>query len=219
MRIELGAAVRVLEATVGTASDLVVDPATRRLTHIVVTTPDRQARLVPRPLVESVPPHSREMMLACTAKEFAELPAIREYAYLHPDEFPRPDADSDVGIEEMIATRFDEETEVGDYAGVDTAVGLRFDRIPKGEAEISRSSFVCSATGNRLGHVDGVLMTDDRVTHLVVRHGRLWRKRDIAVPIESVERIETDSATVSLSAEQIAGLPRVSARRASLLWW
>ena len=61
---------------------------------------------------------------------------------------------------------------------------LSYDRIPKGGAEIRRASAVMSADGHELGEVDGLLVdAEDNITHLVLRHGHLWRRREVTIPI------------------------------------
>jgi hypothetical protein len=192
----------------------VIDPATRRLTHVVVQARDNVARLVPLALVAEGDEGRKELALTCTAEELAALEPIREFAYVQVGELPTGDERTDVGVEDMLAMPYYEATELGDYAGeTDSGVGITYDRIPKGEVEIRRSSPVSSADGHHLGHVDGLVADGDEVTHVVLERGHLWGKRDVTIPIGAVAKVETDAVTLGLSKDEVGALPSVRVRR------
>jgi sporulation protein YlmC with PRC-barrel domain len=209
MRLKLGTRARCTDGVVGMISDVVVDPAPRRVTHVVVETGKNVARLVPIELV-GVGAGRNELTLDCTFEELHRYELIRRYAYLEVDEFPQSDDETDVGVEDMIAMPYSGNSEFGDYAGeLDTGVSITYDRIPKGEAELRRSSEVVSQDGHHLGHVDGVLVAGIDVTHVVLEHGHFWRKRDVAIPIADVQEIATDRVTAALGHDELPTLPRV----------
>lgn len=209
MRLKLGTRARCTDGVVGMISDVVVDPALRRVTHVVVEMGKSVARLVPIEVV-SVGPGRNELALSCTFEELHRYELIRQYAYLEVDEFPKPDEETDVGVEDMVAMPYAGTSEFGDYAGeLDTAVSITYDRIPKGEAELRRSSEILNPNGDRLGHVDGVLVAGVDVTHVVLEHGHFWRKRDVAIPIADVQEIATDRVTAALGHDELPTLPRV----------
>ena len=197
MRVKLGSRARCTDGVVGTVSDVVVDPQLRRVTHVVVETGRSVARLVPLEVV-GMGTDKDELGLNCTFEELHRYELIRQYAYLEVDEFPKADEETDVGVEDMIALPYAGNSEFGDYAGeLDTAVTVTYDRIPKGEAELRRSSEVVSEDGQHLGHVDGVVVAGVDVTHIVLEHGHLWRKQDVEIPIGDVREIATDRVTVA----------------------
>jgi sporulation protein YlmC with PRC-barrel domain len=210
MQLGLGIPVRCGDEIVGTVADVVIHPETRRLTHLVVETRDKQARLVPVELVVQAegPEGAREVSLTCTPTELSGREPIRVFAYL--DEAPAVDASSEVGITTLLSTPSYGVTEFGDY---DPSMGLIYDRVPKGEAEIRRSSAVFSRDDHYLGHVDGFVVDDERVTHVVLARGHLWGTRDITIPIDAVDRIDTDSVTLNLSKEEVGALPALHAHR------
>ena len=52
---------------------------------------------------------------------------------------------------------------------------MTYDRVPKGEVEIRRSSAVTSADGHDLGQVDGFLVDGEaHITHFILERGHLW---------------------------------------------
>jgi sporulation protein YlmC with PRC-barrel domain len=205
-RVQLGADVRCDGNVVGTVGDVVVDPVARRLTHVVLRTSDEEARLIPATVV--VEGH-RGVLLTCTPEELKAFEQIREFAYLELDERPHGDGKTDIGVQELFAVPQYEATELGDYVGdFESLVGVTYDRIPKGDAEFRRTSDVVDAQGEHLGHVDGLVVDGGVLTHVVVEHGHLWRKRDVAIPIELVAALETDTVAVSVPRSELKALPR-----------
>jgi len=211
VRLDLGCPVRCSDDAFGELADVVIDPTTRRVTHLVVQ-PRRtidQARLVPIERARGGEEADGTIVLDGTVAEIGELERVHEAAYLRLGEFPVEDPDWEVGIEEMLAQPY--------YQGLD-AVGAepiayddhvmwQYDRIPKGDVEIRRASPVTSADRHQLGHVDGFLVDDrDHIGHLVLEHGHLWGKREVVIPIGAVARVETDAVVLTLSKDEVGAL-------------
>jgi len=209
MRLELGTSVSCTDGGFGELADLVVDPTTKRVTHLVVRPrqPSGATRLVPIGLAR--PAGDKEVCLTCTVDEARGLESVQEFEYLRLGDVPVEDPDWDVGVEEVLSTPYLGNADIGGYvAPYDENLGVSYDRIPKGEAEVRRASDVISADGKVVGHVDGfVVGDDDETTHLVLRRGHLWRRRDLAVPMAAVAKVETDTVTVSLTKAEIGKLP------------
>jgi sporulation protein YlmC with PRC-barrel domain len=208
MRLDLGCPVRCTDGDYGKLADVVIDPSTRRVTHLVVESEhsDEAARLVP---VERARSDEAGIVLDATVKEVAALDPVHEAAYLRLGEFPVEDPNWDVGVAEMLALPY--------YTGLD-AVGSqpialddrvmwRYDRIPKGKIEIRRATPVMSADGHHLGHVDGFVVDgDDHIGELVLERGHLWGKREVVIPIGAVDRVESDSIVLILTKDAVGAL-------------
>jgi sporulation protein YlmC with PRC-barrel domain len=218
VRLDLGCPVRCSDDAFGELADVVIDPTTRRVTHLVVQ-PHRKtdpARLVPIERARGGDEADGTIVLDGTVAEIGQLERVREAAYLRLGEFPVEDPDWEVGIEEMLAQPY--------YQGLD-AVGAepiayddhvmwQYDRIPKGDVEIRRASPVTSADGHHLGHVDGFIVDgDDHIGHLVLEHGHLWGKREVVIPIGAVARVETDAVVLTLSKDEVGALESHHVRR------
>ena len=213
MQLELGTRVECADETFGKLVDVVIDPTSRRVTHLVVGRDGDSwlARLVPVELAGPGSDSSGGIVLRATVEEVRQLPSMHEVSYLRLDGFPVDDPDWDVGVEEVLAlpyyTAYGLEPTPVDYA-------VSYDRVPKGEVEIRRASEVDSAEGHRLGHVDGFLVDEDElITHVVLEQGPPWERREVAVPIGAVAEVKTDSATLRLTKDEVAGLPPVEIRR------
>ncbi|HEY7619121.1 MAG TPA: hypothetical protein VH834_05075 [Solirubrobacteraceae bacterium] len=207
MRLELGSPVHCSDATFGELADVVIDPTTRRVTHLVVAPHHRpeDARLVPVERARSGEGREAAISLDATVAEIDRLDPVHELAYLRLGEFPVDDPNWDVGVEHVLGLPY--------YQGIDTPTieydphyTLGYDRIPKGEVEIRRSSAVTSADGHSLGHVDGFAIDGDHITHVVLQHGHLWGKREVAIPIGAVDRVETDEVVLTLSKDEVGAL-------------
>ena len=220
MRLDLGSPVRCTDDAFGELADVVIDPQTRRVTHLVVQPhqPDEQARLVPVDRAQAGETADATIAVGCTVAQMSEFELVRESAYLRLGEVPVEDPDWDVGIEQPLmlppATAMGS---FGDGPGaldIDPHVMLSYDRIPIGEVEIRRASSVTSADGHHLGHVDGfVLDSEQQIAHLVLEHGHLWGRREVVIPASAVARVDTDEVALTLSKDAVGALPSTRVRR------
>jgi sporulation protein YlmC with PRC-barrel domain len=147
------------------------------------------------------------------------MPHVEEFAYLRLDERPAQDPDWDVGVTQVLALPYYEADGLGLYAGgYGQDVGMVYDRVPKGEVEVRRSSNVMTSDGHYVGDVDGFLVDDtDHITHFVLEQGHLWGRREVTVPIGAIAKVESDTVTVDLSREEIGALPAHRVHRWPLL--
>jgi sporulation protein YlmC with PRC-barrel domain len=217
MRLELGTPVRCTDKPYGELADVVVDPISKRVTHLVVRPSHQEAletRLVPIELVEA-DDEASEISLRCTVEDVNGLESVQEYAYLRLGESAANDPNWDVGVQDVLASPYYEgDAALGGYPGYGPDLGLIYDRVPKGEVEIRRSSDVYSADEHHLGEVDGFLVDDEaQITHLILERGHLWGRREVTIPIGAVAKVETDLVTLSLSKDQVGELPSVRVHR------
>jgi sporulation protein YlmC with PRC-barrel domain len=209
MRLELGSRVRCTDQSLGELADVVIDPVKRRVTHIVVKPHygEGQPRLVPIELVQAGD-DERTISLRCTAAEVLEQPTVEEFAYLHLDQAAASDPDWDVGVTRVLAMPYYESGGMDGYVGGSQDVGVVYDRVPKGEVEVRRSSSVLTSEGHYVGDVDGFLVDDeDHITHFVLERGHLWGRREVTVPIGAIEKLESDTVTIGLTQKELGELP------------
>jgi sporulation protein YlmC with PRC-barrel domain len=202
MRLETGAQVTCADGVFGELADVVIDPVARRVTHLVVEPHHDHglARLVPVALLDDDGEPRREIRLRCTLAELEELRCLHEFNYVRVGEAALDDPEWDVGIETVLATRSD------------AHVAIAYDRIPKDEVEIRRTSAVVSADEHQIGRVDGFVVDGDgQITHLVLERGHLWGRREVTIPIGSVATVETDVVTLSMSKDEVGSLPSARA--------
>jgi sporulation protein YlmC with PRC-barrel domain len=217
MRIDLDMPISCVDGAFGELADVIIDPRSRRLTHVVVAPHDERhrARLVPTQSARAggpVRPAPDGLTLDCTAAGISASEPIQESAYLRIGELIEAGPDWDVGIQE--AYPVPEGGNLGPEimgSGValeyDEHVGVNYHRIPKGEVEIRRASGVTAADGHHVGHVVGfVIDDDDRITGLILEHGHLWGKRMVPVEAAAIDRFEIDELVLTLSGDEVGAL-------------
>jgi len=189
---------------------VVIDPAKRSVTHVVVRAgePDPAARLVPLQLVTGGNAPGEAVSLNCTSEEFGRLDSVQGYAYLPVDERPAPDAQWDVGVEDVVMMPSYQGADLGVYtAEIDPNVGVTYDRVPKGEVEIRRSSIVATSDDQEVGTVHAVVVEAGAITHVEVEHGHMWWKRVATVSADSVAKLETNAITLGVTKSEFGKLP------------
>jgi hypothetical protein len=213
MRVDLDIPVHCLDGPYGDLADVIIDPSTRRLTHFVIQAKhhDGVARLVP---TQGAQDHrgSAGLRLRWTIADLASCDSIEESAFLEQWQPAPAVVGWDLGIQDMFP--LPEAGNLGAQAlgagagpGYDQHVVLRYHRIPKGEVEIRHDSPVTSCDGHHLGHVVGFVIDEDRrILQLVIEHGHLWGKRQLAIGSAAIQRLETDAITLSLSSHAVGEL-------------
>jgi len=66
------------------------------------------------------------------------------------------------------------------------------------------------AADGAIGKVEGLVVDDEsRITHVLLQEGHLWGRREVAIPIGFVEKIDSEGIHVQLSKSEIADLPEL----------
>ena len=204
MRLDLGSNVHCTDAAFGELADVIVDPISRRVTHLVVEPhgDHERARLVP---IDRARPADDGLALDYSVAEVEALEPLHESAYVRAGELVVADPDWDIGTAGrarptgLSGTRWH-----GDRRSIPTRIVMvSYDRIPKHEVEIRRSSAVFSTDGHHLGHVEGFLVGSGETADIVLERGHLWGRREIVIPAAAVERVQNDSS--HLEPDQGAG--------------
>jgi hypothetical protein len=206
MKLELGCPVACADGPFGELADVVVDPLTRRVTHVVVQPHGRHfdARLVP---VERARPAESGIGLDCPRAEIEAMEPLSESAYLRVGQLPVSDPDWDIGVRDVLALPIYQELDgMGSVIDPDPHEVVNYDRIPRHTVEIRRSSAVVSADGHHLGHVDGFLIGSAETADIVLERGHLWGKREIVIPSDAVESFENDVVHLSLTKDEVESL-------------
>ena len=185
---------------------VVVDPAARTVTHLVVEPRGRVglARLVPLELAELADltdAGSGPIPLRCTETEFMSLePAeetLAEFVPGYPDPVQLlPPGWRDTG---------------GPTADGGTILRIpekeTVDIVPPGEVEERRGDHVHASDGD-VGHLRGLRIDPGsrRVTHVLVREGHVWGHQDVDIPAEMVAGFG-DGIRLSVTRQQVRDLP------------
>ena len=199
----IGAAAECSDGPCGSVSRVVVDPVARELTHLVVEPEHRSGlgRLVP---IDKVEAGTGAVRLGYTLDEFEKLPTAEETDFL-----PGGSGyDAYEAHEAYYWPYFGLEGGADPQLALASAVETR-DKLPPGEIGVRRGEAV-HATDGEIGKVEGLVVdsAQGHVTHVLLQEGHLWGRKQVAIPIGAVEKIE-NGITVNLSKHEIETLPAV----------
>jgi sporulation protein YlmC with PRC-barrel domain len=206
----IGARASCSDGYCGELRRLIIDPATDTVTHLVIQRGHSKeaARLVPGGLAETT---DGEIRLHCTLAEFDKFDPAEEREL-------GDKADERIGDIGVLSGGF-----VYDVGGDALApIGGGFedlghvperrrmfveDVIPMGEDQVGPGDQVHAVDGE-IGRVRGFLVNPDdhRVTHVLLKEGHLWGRKEVAIPITAVTGVET-GIRLNLTKEQVGDLP------------
>ena len=199
----LGARVSCTEGVCGHVIRVVVDTVARAVTHLVVEPTDGSGlgRLVPLSLVQAGPDGIR---LGCTLAAFGQLEAAQEIKFL-----PGGRGRGGNGPADAVWPYYS--LNMGALGiGMEGAPGtVVYDKVPLNEVEVRRGEHVHAIDGN-IGRVQGLVIdpSDHHVTHVLLQAGHLWGRKEVAIPISAVIRVD-DGIRLSISKQQVQDLPPV----------
>jgi hypothetical protein len=190
MDIVTGVKVECADSPCGQSRYVILNPANATITHLVVG--EREAfaktRLVPFSYVSESSPEL--IRLQCTRAELDALPQFSDYEYVKSQAVPMAYSLSELWMGPLAAY---------------WPIWLPEERqhVPEGELSIQRGAQV-EATDGHIGSVDGFLVepASGHITHLILRRGHLWGRRDITIPVSEIACIEQD--TVHLRIDKVA---------------
>jgi sporulation protein YlmC with PRC-barrel domain len=186
----------------GRSTCLIINPINARITHVVVLEKNFPyiERLVAVETILDSSPNS--IQLRCNKAELSDLEPFKETDFISGG---RLESNIPYGTPYVFWP-------YSMYEGA--PMPLEHEHIPSGEVAIRRGTPVKARDG-QVGKVDEFLVnpkTDD-ITHLVLREGHLWGKKDVTIPVTEIDRIADDGVYLKLDKKIIATLPTVSWRR------
>jgi len=205
-RLEIGIRVACSDGDCGDLQRIIIDPAARAISHLAVGPrhDHGDGRLVPVALVASV---GDEILLRCDKSEFAALLPAQD-AELVERTTAAPGYGQDLTMD-VYGDGLDGGIRgaSGAYRGTSPTGATRtFDRVPAGDVDVHADDQV-TATDGSVGRVRGFLADPESysLTHVLADAGHLWGKKELAIPIAAVNRIERGVA-VNLTRAQVGDL-------------
>lgn len=186
----------------GRSTCLIVNPIDARITHLVVIENDFPyiERLVPVETILDSSPNS--IQLDCNKVRLSDMAPFKEADFI-----------SEGQLESTLP--YGRPYLIWPYSIYDgMPILLEHEHIPAGEVVIRRGTSV-KATDGQVGKVDEFLIDpkNDLITHLVLREGHLWGRKDVTIPVSEIDKITDDAVYLKLGKKVIAALPAVSIRR------
>ena len=208
----IGAKASCSDGFCGEVTRMIIDPAARTVTHLVIEPKHRKqhGRLVPLELIDTA---TGEIRLRCTLADFDKLDPAEE-----------------VELEEGVgyAGGYGAAESVQGYGGTGSmgvgasASGMLIgsslghskplvvhDAVPLGETELSRGEHVHALDG-AIGKVRGFAVnpSDHQVTHVLLQEGHIWGRKEVAIPISAVTGVD-NGIRLNITKKQVEELPPV----------
>jgi uncharacterized membrane protein/sporulation protein YlmC with PRC-barrel domain len=202
MDIPLHAKVECADGPCGESTLVIVNPVTGKLTHLVVRGRHGQEYLVP---VGQVQDTTHDLIrLQCTTDELNHMEPFVETEYVEGDQaLP------------MMYPIYDDMMMAPYAVPIDlSALPVEVERIPPGEVAVRRGTRV-DATDGHVGTV-GELVVDESgeyITHFVLQEGHWWDKKEVTLPLSSIDRVEADTVYLKLDKQAIEKLPAIPLKR------
>jgi sporulation protein YlmC with PRC-barrel domain len=203
----IGADASCSDGVCGEVSRVVVDPLTRKVTHLVVEPKHRQGlgRLVPLELVDAT---TGEVRLRCSQAAFEKLEPAEETQFLPGSGTIAGYAPGEVYSWPFYGLGTGMGPGVGIGAG-NTSPAVTYDTLPLGEVAVHHGEQV-HATDGDIGRVQGLVIDprDHRVTHVLLQRGHLWGRKEVAIPIRAVTGVG-DGIRLNITKNDVQELPAV----------
>ena len=199
--IPMNAEVKCQDGHYGEATHVIVNPINQVVTFFVAEDKHHKQpdRVVPVTKISKTT--SKDIYLDCTIADMATFDPYAERSFMPID----PDSnmvDERVLFEPFVAPITLE------------AVEVVHQNIPAGQKAIQRGLAV-EATDGALGRIDEFIVHPEsgQITHLVIREGRLWNKREITLPVTAVAQVSAEKVFLKLDKKSVEALPAIPTRR------
>lgn len=207
MPFRIGANASCTDGACGQVSRVIVNPAAREVTYLVVDPKHRPGpgRLVPVDLADAA---TGQIRLRCTLAEFQTLRPAQETESV-PDLDPTGHAHAPSEVRYLPSgpvpgmwRRVEREPQAPQEVTVDS--------VPSGEVDIRRELTVW-ATDGEIGQVQGLVVGPGghHVTHVLLQQGHLRGRKEVAIPIGAVTKFGTMIIHLSITKHQVKNLPPV----------
>lgn len=214
--IPLNATVHCCDGKCGKSSHVIIDPITQTITHLVVSSTvnsELTRRLVPIDQIQNTS-HSA-IWLKSTTEAVDRMADFIETHYLKidPSEYDSIRRSEysywsyDYGFEDMLFWPY----VLPDHKSY---MSVEEEHIPAGEIAVHRGARI-EATDGQIGHLEEFLIdpVQHQITHLILRQGHLWGKKDIAIPLSAVQRMDEHDIYLKLDREAVKALPAIAVHR------
>ena len=185
----------------GTSVAFTLHPVPRKITHLVVEDNAGQQRLVSLQLIDKT--SHDEIWLNCTEDQLQEMTLFQVTEFVE----RAPQQTGDWSEEEG---EWEDGIDVSQFERNTTAFGMPVvvEKVPEGEIALHRGTDI-EATDDHVGVVERFLIEADsgHITHLVMRKGHLWGKKDIMIPLAAVDSVDYDSVYLNVDKKTAENFP------------
>ena len=200
--IQLKAKVQCSDGPCGKSTNVIINPVTHQVTHVVVQDkklPEYATRMVSIDKVASAT--HNQITLSCTFDELARMDPFIVKRFIQ-----------ESGSGQAYGSG---EAYTSQYVLNDTAYdSVQEEQIPQGELSVYSGMHVQASDG-KVGKLDELVLDPKSgdITHLQMREGHLWGKKDVAIPVSAVDFVDEDTIYLKLDKKAVMALPAVPVKR------
>ncbi len=201
MDIRINAEVRCTDGLAGFVSRAILNPITDELTHIVIKHHEEEYEI------------DADHILSAT-EEMVKLDCTRQYLYAQPHFMEVEYVRAPLEHRELEAAgTYPTGYYYKPYVTMETYT-VTHEHIPEGELAFTRGTQVFAKEGH-IGQIDELVVNPDthHITHIVLRKGHLWGKKDVVIGIEHIKNLDEDGVHLKMTKAQIEALPTVPLKR------
>lgn len=200
MDLPINVDVECADGVCGHSTFIIFNPISGQVTHLVVRAkdfPNTQHLVGIDKITHS---DAKRIQLACTRQELAQMETFIDTDFISPDIYDDIDGAPYLMWPYSTAT----------FANM----VLENEHIPAGELAIRRGANIYARDGY-VGKLDEFLVdpTNEHITHLIMREGHLWGKKDVTISLSEIEHIDEDEVYLKLNKEAIEKLPAIPLRK------
>lgn len=200
--IPLSTNVQCSDGPCGQSASLIINPVSRKVTHLVVedqNLPDNPTRLVPMAQVAS----STESLitLSCAKADVAKMPVFAQARFVAQSPPGGYYSSGDYYAGQYVFNDSSHSVEAGGH-------------VPHDELPIYPGMQV-EASDGKVGKLDELVLDADTgdITHLTMREGHLWGKKDVTIPVSDVDLLDEDTIYLKIDKKAVHALPAVKVKR------
>ena len=200
--IPLNTNVQCNDSACGQSTSVIINPVTHKVTHIVVqdeSLPDNPTRLVPIDKVAVTT--QNQITLSCTRADVAKMQPFFVTRFV---------AQSGPGQAYSSGDAYSAQ-----YVYNDTAYdSVQEEQIPQGELAVYLGMQVKASNG-KVGKLDELVLDPKSgdITHLTMREGHLWGKKDVTIPVSAVDFVDDETIYLKIDKKAVKALPAVKVKR------
>ena len=210
MEIPLNAQVDCTDGVYGRSVYVLINPVINQVTHLVVkedSSPNTEY-IVPVDVVSET--IANTIRLRCSKAELEKMDPFIKTTFIEekvPDNYLSYGSRYGYGIGAY---------HYWPYSGFKRTVNVPVEhrQIPQGVLAVRRGTRV-EATDGYVGHVDEFVVNPENghITHLVMREGHLWGKKDVIIPLSAMGDTRKDTVFLKLDKHQVESLPTFPLQR------
>lgn len=198
-----GADVETKDHVVAKLTDVVVDPITHSVTHLVVTPPGQhqQPRLVPLWLLRTA---NSSLQVDLDARHLKQLQRVlrTDFVRVNKTELPHAeDRGSLAGRFRTVLTHpyFEDDRSIEELS--------RSTGLLREECHLHRGSDVISSNDRLLGSIVAFLVHEDRIHAMIVKSGLTGFHSSVVVPVDAIAEVLADMVMLSIDRHEFRKLP------------